>query len=291
MSTKNLIILCSLAALWGASFFFIRVSVPTFGPFMLVELRLLLAVGALLLFAWMTRTKLDIFPHWKKYIWLGAINAAIPFALISYAEITIPSSLAAILNATTPIFTALIAWIWIREPLTWKKISGLVVGLIGVIVLVGWTPIPLHLKVFIAIICSLLATIGYGFGTIYAKRNFVSSPLELAIGQLLGASVFLLPFSLADLPLTIPSLPALFSLLGLAIGSTAIAYLFYFQLLREIGPTQTLYVTFLVPVFGVIWGVLFLQEEMSWGAGLGMLLIFASIFLLAEIRIRKKRNG
>ncbi|MGA9174615.1 MAG: DMT family transporter [Thermoactinomyces sp.] len=291
MNLRNLFILFSLAALWGASFLFMRVAAPVVGPIFLVALRLGFAFLALFLYGLTIKKGLGFIGCWRKYIALGAINAAIPFVLISFSEVFLPASFAAILNATTPLFSAVIAWIWIKEPLTPKKIIGLITGFTGVIVLVGWTPIPLHLETIAAITSSLLAACFYGVGSIYAKKSFNATPLELSIGQMFGSAVAVLPFACFSVPDQIPSITVILSILGLALLSTAFAYLLYFQLLKEVGPTQTLYVTFLVPVFGCVWGAIFLRERIGLATYLGLCLIIFSIILLTNLPLGRKRKA
>ncbi len=133
-----------LAALWGPSFLFIRIASPVLGPGVLVELRVFLATLALTLYAISCARLPALWVRWKAYLLLGAINAALPFTLIALAELHLPSSLAAILNATTPLFTAIIAALWLHERLTTKKVIGLIIGVVGVGILVGWSPLSLN---------------------------------------------------------------------------------------------------------------------------------------------------
>ncbi|WP_124727440.1 DMT family transporter [Staphylospora marina] len=288
MSPKNLGILLLLSAIWGSSFIFIRISAPEFGPVGLVELRLGIALIALLIYALLLKHRLTVFRRWKQLLLLGAVNAAIPFVLISCAELTIPASTAAILNATTPLFTAILARFWLDEPLTRAKIIGLVLGFAGVGVLVGWAPLEYGLPLVLAVLFMLLAAFLYAVGSIYAKKAFQGSALELSIGQLAGATVFLLPWSIAFLPEHSPSMKGTFSMLALSLLCTAFAYLLYFHLVKEAGPTQTTYVTFLAPAFGVIWGMLLLNETVTAGTVTGLLMIFASVFMLTG-RLPKRK--
>jgi len=291
MSLRHFSILLLLAALWGASFLFIRVAAPEVGPVMLVELRVTISFLALFLYAWWIRKTLSIRKQWKQYVLLGAINAAIPFVFISFSEVYIPASLAAILNATTPLFSALIAAIWLQESLTFTRIFGLVLGLVGVIVLVGWSPLAFDGFTVLAIFASLMAALLYAIGSIYAKKRFQTSTLELAIGQLMGASIFLTPASFFFVPDSWPHMESIISILALSLASTAFAYLLYFRLLKEVGPTQTLYVTILAPAFGVIWSVLFLNEAIGIGTILGLALIFGSVlFLIKSPSVTKDRK-
>lgn len=196
MSRKDYSILLLLAFSWGASFLFMRIASPELGPVVTTELRVTLAAATLLLFAAVTKRKLGIWQHWKQFLVLGSINAALPFTLICMAELHLSASLAAILNATTPMFAALAAWGTQQEKPGLSKSIGLVIGLLGVAVLVGWSPVPLSGKVLLSVFFSLGAALAYGFGGLYAARvGRGLAPLALAAGQQLGAAVVLLPLA------------------------------------------------------------------------------------------------
>src|SRR5215211_2881652 len=240
--------LIMLGALWGGSFLFIRVAVPALGPFLLVELRVGLAAAALFLYAMAAGSMPKIRSRWRSFLVLGILNAAVPFSLISAAEIHLTASLAAILNSTTVMFTAIVAAVWMGDALTARKAIGIVLGIVGVSVLVGWDPLPLNGFVLLAVAAMLLASLSYALGATYAKQSFSGiPPVGMALGQLGGA---------------------------LALLSTAVAYLIYFRLIENVGPTSTVTVTLLVPVFGLLFGVLLLEEPFGPGtlAGLGIIL-------------------
>jgi drug/metabolite transporter (DMT)-like permease len=156
-----------------------------------------------------------------------------------------------------------------------KKVLGILLGIIGVVVLVGWSSLPLTPLVLLSVGASLLAACSYGVGGVYTKIAFQKEPpLALAIGQQLAAGVILLPFALTSIPAQLPSLQVTLATLALALLSTSVAYLIYFHLMATVGPTSTLSVTFLVPVFGLLWGALFLKEQLTigWLVGLGIIL-------------------
>jgi drug/metabolite transporter (DMT)-like permease len=150
-----------LGALWGGSFLFIRVAVPALGPFLLAELRVGLAAVALFLFALAAGRVPEIRHRWRSFLVLGFLNAAVPFSLISAAEIHLTASLAAILNSTTVMFSAIVAAAWIGDVLTARKAIGIVLGIIGVSVLVGWDPLPLSGGVLLAVAAMLVASLSY----------------------------------------------------------------------------------------------------------------------------------
>ena len=282
---KIFVRLMLLASLWGASYLFIRIAVPQLGPFLLMDLRVLIGSGVLLFYAFILRRLPDLRRRWKQYLLLGTVNSAIPFTLIAASELYIPSSLAAILNATTPMFTAFVAALWLKDPLTWKKGAGLLIGFIGVAVLVGWSPVPVEKKVLLSVAAMLAASFSYAVGGVYAKKAFPDAPpLTLAIGQLGGAAVALLPAAAITFPSARFSALGIAATLGLAIFSTAVAYILYFRLLKDVGPTQAMTVTFLVPLFSLLWGALLLNEPLGAGVIVGFLLICAGIVFVADLK-------
>jgi drug/metabolite transporter (DMT)-like permease len=279
-----------LSALWGGSFLFIRVAVPALGPFLLVELRVGLAAAALCLYALAAGSMPKIRGRWRSFLVLGFLNAAVPFSLISAAEIHLTASLAAILNSTTVMFTAIVAAVWMDDALTARKVVGIVLGIVGVTVLVGWDPLRVNSLILLAVAAMLLASLSYALGATYAKRSFSGiPPLGMAIGQLSGAVVLLLPMAVVSVPERAPSTVVTFSMLGLAFLSTALAYLIYFRLIENVGPTSTVTVTLLVPVFGLLFGVLLLEEPFGPGTLAGLGIILTSVVLITGIAPRKSK--
>ncbi len=291
MSFKELIALIGLAALWGASFLFIRIAAPIFGPILTIEGRVSIAALALVLYLVITRNSLGFRKRWKQYIIIGALNAAIPFTLIATSALYLTASMSSILNSLTPLFTAIIVWGWLNESLSIRKWFGILVGVIGVVLLVGWSTIPFTKEIIIAIGLAVLSTISYGFAGVYAKKTFVDvAPISLAAGQQIAASILLIPFTIFNLPNTTSnfSLIPILAVLALALFCTAIAYLLYFYLIENVGPTKTLSVTFLIPVFGMIWGVLILNEKITMGMLVGFIVILVSVFLILDIKLPTK---
>ncbi len=280
-----------LGALWGSSFLFIRLAVPALGPFVLMFSRVGVAAAALTLFAVVTLGLPKLRSRWREFLILGTFNAAIPFSLIATAELNLTASLAAILNSTTALWAAVVAAVWIGEPLTARKVCGLLLGVAGVAVLVGWNPVPLGGVVLLSVGAVLIASFSYALGGVYAKRTFSGvPPIGMAIGQQTGAAVVLLLPAAATLPEETPSLTAASAALTLALLCTAAAYMLYFYLIENAGPTRTLTVTFLIPAFGLLFGVLFLGEPIGPGtfAGLGIILI--SVALVTGIRLVNSRE-
>ena len=279
----------ALGALWGGSFLFIRVAVPSLGPLLLMELRVGIASLALVLFAAAVGRRPKLRARWRQFLLIGTLNAAIPFTLIAAAEIHLTASLAAILNSTTVMFAAVAAAVWSRDPLTARKVVGIVLGVIGVAVLVGWDPVELDGAVLLSVGAMLAASLSYGISAVYVKRTFVGvPPLGMAIGQLTGATVVLFPFAALSVPGESPPPAATASVLALALLSTALAYLFYFRLITNVGPTSTVTVTLLVPVFGLLFGVLFLDEPFGPGTLAGLGIVLGSVVLVTGFG---KRDG
>jgi drug/metabolite transporter (DMT)-like permease len=289
MKPKDFAGLMLLGALWGGSFLFIRVAVPALGPFVLVELRVGLAAAALLLYALVASRVPKIRYRWRSFLALGFLNAAVPFSLISAAEIHLTASLAAILNSTTVMFTAIVAAAWMGDALTARKVLGIILGIVGVTVLVGWDPIELNGVVLLSVAAMLGASLAYALGATYAKQAFSGiPPLGMAIGQQTAATALLLPVASVSLPAQTPSSAVVLCVLGLALLSTAVAYLIYFQLIENVGPTSTVTVTLLVPVFGLLFGVLLLDEPFGFGTLAGLGIILSSVVLITGIAPRKK---
>ncbi len=287
MVGRNGFLLILLGAIFGASFLFMRVAAPILGPVVVAEGRVLVASVVLLVVAG-RRVLPELRASWKAYAFLGLVNTALPFALISFAELQINASLASLLNAATPLSTTIVVAIWMRQGLTPRRLLAIVVGFVGVGVLVGWSPIELTPATLVAVLASLGATVGYAVGLTYSRRRFGGvSPLTVAIGQLVAASVILAPPALATLPATAPTLEAILALLALGTLCTALAWPLLFRLLAAVGPTASSTVTFLVPVFGVTWGALFLGEPLAPGTFAGAALVFVSLGLIFDVRLAR----
>lgn len=287
MSPASLVHLVLLAACWGSAFLFVRVAAPAVGPVMLVEWRVLL--GGLLLLAW--ARWLGHAPrfarHWRLYVGLGALNSAFPFALVSWAVLHLEASFAAVLVATAPLFGALLAHLTGEERLRPRKALGLVGGVIGVAVLLGWSPQgaedPLR---WAAVAAAMGAACLYAFAAAYSRRHAgaASGPVLAAGCQLGAAALLLLMLPLDALiagPATAPLTPAVIgSMAALVLFSSALAFILYFRLIADVGPVRTLTVNFLAPLFGVAGGVLALDEPLTPAIGAGTAIILAGMWLV-----------
>lgn len=286
MTPSQLASLFVLAALWGGSFLFIRIAAPALGPFPLVAGRVLIA--AVVLWAGMRALgqRATLRPHARKLVLLGLLNASLPNYLFAYAELHVTASLAAILNATVPLFGVGFGILWLGERLTVRRSMGLLVGMAGVGLVVGWTPVAMTRSTVLAIVAALLASASYVLATIYAKKALAGVPAPtLALGQQLGAAVWLVGPALWALPAARPTAPALLAMVALAVLSTAIAYLLFFRLVASVGPTKTATVGYLFPVFGTLWGALFLGEPVNAMMLAGLALILGSVLLVNDVRL------
>lgn len=278
-----------LSAIWGVSFLLTSVAAPILGPLALVTARILIAGVALLLYARMTQHQRPALRRsWKAYLALGLLNSALPPTLEAFAVLHVPTSLVAILLTAVPLLTALAATVALHERLTIAKLVGLLLGLLGVGVLIGWSTLQLTPPVVLAIGATLLAALLYALAGIFAKIRFRGTPpLALAIGQEMLAGMIMLPLALASPPATAPSLLVVGVVMVLALVMTAGGNLLYFYLLDHVGPTKTQSVAFLIPVFALLASVVFLDETVTHGMLLGLGMIFVAVGLVIEVRLPK----
>ncbi|MFD0695783.1 DMT family transporter [Paenibacillus sp. GCM10027628] len=290
---KNIVMLFTLAALWGASYFFIRIGSPALGPAVLMELRVILAGMMLILIAQITGHRIHILHKWRQYLLLGLLNAAFPFTLIATAETHLSASLAAILIATSPLFTTIVALLWNKEPLSLRKLTGVVMGIIGVTVLTGWNSNGDEQHNLLSILFLLIAALFYAISGVFSSKYFKGEkPMDLAIGQQAGASIVLLPLAAFAFSPVIPSSAVILSVLGLSFLCTAGGYLLFFALIQSVGALKALTVNFLIPLFGLMWGALFLREQVSLHLVIGLLIILISVMLVMDVRlIREKKKS
>ncbi|SMC21180.1 EamA-like transporter family protein [Andreprevotia lacus DSM 23236] len=277
MTAASLVRLFVLAALWGASFLFMRVAVPAFGPVWLIGLRVSIAAAFLLLIAGWRRQPLPLRGNVRHYFISGLFTSALPFLCYAFAARTLSASLMSILNATAPFWGTLVAALWLRVIPTRKAWLGLALGVIGVATLVGFDRITAKPGAGLAIAACLTATLCYGFASAYSKRYMQGmASFNVAHGSMWGASLALLPCLLlvpTVQPFSSIAPQALAAVSLLAIFCTGVAYLLYFRLISDIGPASALTVTFLIPVFGVLWGVMLLDESVGLNTLAGALLV------------------
>ena len=222
------------------------------------------------------------------------IGLDVPFLLIAQALRTIDASTAAILNALNPLMAALIAAAWIRDPLTFPKLGGIALSIFGTAVLLGWRPVPMSGAELLAAGMSILATFFYGLTIVFTKVHLKDArPMSIAAATLLVAAATLAPIVPARAPdfAAIPPL-AWLALLGVALVSTTVAFIFYYRLIADVGPVKAITVTLLVPVFGMVWGVIFLGEPITAGRVVGCAIILAGCSLiLGLVRLPVRAAG
>jgi drug/metabolite transporter (DMT)-like permease len=291
LSPRSLTALILLAAIWGSSYLFIRVAVEPLAPLVVALSRVVVGGLGLAAYALLSARRSEFSGLDRRFLMLGLGNGALPYALISFAELHVTASMAGILNATTPLFAAVVYAVWSRERVSQRTVLGLCLGTIGVGVLVGWDPAPLTGIVILAVLAMLLSSISYAVTTVFAKRSLAGvSSLRAAMGQQLGATVLLTPFGAATIAAggsdTTPSLKVALAMLALGLLCTSFAYLLYFHLITESGPVRTSSVTFLIPIFGILWSAIFLDEEIRLVMLLGLGLILGSVTLVSGRRLR-----
>jgi drug/metabolite transporter (DMT)-like permease len=272
----------ALAAIWGASFLFTRWSMLGFGPVVTAALRVVIASAVLLPFMLLRGHRAEFAMHWKKVLLVGVINSAIPFVCIAFALQSISIGQSSVLNATVPLFGALIAWFWLGERPSGSRVVGLLIGFAGIALLASenasFDTNALGSSSVWGIAASLLACLCYGIAASYTRRFLGGVPsLVSASGSQLGATIFLLPFCLWCWPAQAPSLQAWLAVSALGVLCTGTAYILYFRLIAKAGPARALTVTFAIPVFAIAYGVILLGEGVThWMLGCALVIVLGT---------------
>ena len=279
MKPNDLINLIALGAIWGVSFMFIRVAAPEFGPVALMAMRVLLASLVLVPLVLARKALPEVTHNWKPIATLGVLHYAIPFCLFGYSMLTITGGLSAIINASSPLFAGVIAWLLLGERLNLSQGGGLIIGFAGVVVLV-WDKLVVSADMALAILASVLAAFFYGLAAVLARKQLAGvSPTAVSAGSMVTASAILLPVSFWLWPDVAPSAEGWSMAVLLGVLCTAVAFLLYFRLIGNIGPTRAITVTFLVPVFAVLFGAIFIGEELTRSMIVGGAIILAGTAL------------
>ncbi len=289
MRPADLLRLLLLSAIWGASFLFMRVAVPSFGPLSLIFLRV--ACAALFFSPLLLRrqARAELARHRRALAIIGVFNSALPFSLLAFSTLSLEAGFTSLLNATTPLFAAAVGAIWLGLGLRRGQIFGLVLGFAGVAILswghfsfgaggAGW-----------AIIAGLIASLSYGVSAHIAKRHLAGVPsVIVAAGSMISAAVAMLPLGLWAWPTIVPPTSAWAYAVILAIVCTALAYLLYFNLIARTGATNASTVTFIVPVFAILWGNMLLGEHLTLQIVLGMVVtLLGTAFTLGVFQGKK----
>tara|TARA_Y100001933_G_scaffold257404_1_gene303729 strand:- start:5408 stop:6289 length:882 start_codon:yes stop_codon:yes gene_type:complete len=285
MELRYWTLLILLGAIWGSAFIFIKIAAPEFGAVALVQARLVIA--SLIFIPVLLRKKYInlLKPIWKHSMLLAVTNNAIPFTMFSLASFGSDSNMLAILNATTAFNTMIIAYFWLNEDVSLKQLCGLILGFIGVVILVN--PDSSSTSIISAIFC-LMGAACYSFSTVFIQKNSAKTNKLVLIGWSIIFSVFLMiPATLFYLPSQIPSYNAFLSVIWLGGMSTGLAFLGYVRLIEKIGAVKTSTVAYFLPIFGIIWGNLFLDEIITTSVIFGCATILIGVFLATSKKIKK----
>lgn len=290
MTLRNTIELAVLGAVWGASFIFMRIASPEVGPLAMTELRVAIAALFLLPFLIAGKGTADLRRFWRPLLIVGAVNTVIPFSLNGYSTLHLPGGFVAIVNATSPLWGALVAWAWLGERLKLSQVAGLMIGFAGVVVLVSDRLGGRLDGAALGIGASLVASLMYGIAANYARKHLSEvNPLAVAAGSQLAATLILLPFAVVTWPQTPVSAEAWTAIVVMGAVSTGFAYLLYFRLLASTGASNALTVTYLIPAFAVLWGALLIGEVLTIRMALGCAVILAGTALATGIVARRRR--
>lgn len=280
-----------LAAIWGSSFYFMRLGAVEFGALPTAAVRVAVAAAFLLPLVWLRGLAPQLRRHWKPVFVIGVFNSGVPFACFAFAVLSITTGLSAILNAAVPLFGALIGWLWLKDRPTNSRMLGLAVGFAGV-ALLAWNkasfqPGASGVAPAWAVLACLFATVCYGWSANAAKRYLGGLPaLVTSTGSQIGALLVLAAPGLWFWPARSPSLRAWLSLLVVGIVCTGIAYVLYFRLIERAGPARALAVTFVVPVFAMFYGVLLLDEAVTgWMLLCGAVIVCGTALSTGLIRL------
>lgn len=284
MRPAQLAWLVALGAIWGASFLFMKIAVPAFGPSVMLGGRIGIGAAALSVIAWFLHKQLPRGAQWKPAIITGIFYAAIPLWMWGYAAQQLSASLLSIINATAPLFAALLSLLWLRERMHPIGVAGLALGFVGVAVLVGGEGLSDSRPPVLSIAAAFVASLLYGAISNYWRTVKGMDAYANVLGSLWVATLAALPLMMLFPARETPDTAAWASVAALGILCTAIAYVYYFRLIEQIGAAPALTTTYLIPVFGTLWGVLFLDEHIGLHHVLGTAMIIGGIALVARSR-------
>lgn len=284
-----------LAAVWGASFLFMRLGVLAFGPLATAGVRVAIATAFLLPILLFKGLGPALLQHWKPVFFVGVLNSAIPFACFSFALLSITTGMASMLNATVPLFGALVAWFWLHDRPTRSRLLGLLIGFVGVAMLAwdqaGVKPGASGIAPVWAVLAGLLACVCYAVSASYTRRFLTEVPaLVIATGSQIGATLGLALPALWFRPTQMPGLSAWLALLAVGVVSSGVAYILFFRLIANAGPTRALSVTYVVPVFAVLYGLVFLGERVTpWMLVCGAVIVFGTALSTGLLKLKRPR--
>ncbi|MDH5951175.1 DMT family transporter [Vibrio crassostreae] len=268
-----------------------RIAANPLGPAVLIEARVLCAAVTLLLVSFYLKRKLSFNAHAKHFFILGLFNTALPFLFFAYAAQTLNASTLAILNSTAPIWAAIIGAIWTKTTLEARVLLGLGIGVTGVGVLVGWDAMNIGQEAILPIFAAVMAAFSYGIASNYTKQAPKVEAFNNAHGSMWAAVLIVLPFVFFIPMQEAPNLTITMSVILLGAVCTGLAYLLYFNLINELGAPSALSVTFLIPVFGILWGNLFLDEAIGINTVVGSILVITGTMLVTGMTPSKMIEG
>ncbi|MFC5489091.1 DMT family transporter [Dokdonella soli] len=272
-----------LGAIWGGSFLFMRVAAADFGPFALVEVRIVLGALILLPFLWRVRERLTR-AHWTRFAIVGALNSAIPFSLFAWGAERAPAGIGAIANSLTVLFAALVAFALYRERIGTRRALAMLAGFVGVVVLMSGRTEGDNIAA--AALAGTAASLCYGFAANFTKRWFADvPPLAAVAGTLSCAALMLAPFAVATWPVAPVPRASWLSAIALGVLCTGIAYAFFFRLIQRVGAARATTCTYLVPLFGVAWGWLLLGETPT------LTMLVAGTLILGSVIVSQRKPG
>ena len=292
MPRASIIDFIGLAAIWGSSFLFMRLAVVEFGPLPTAAVRVAIA-AAFLLPLMLAKGHGKVFArHWLAICVIGLLNSGIPFFLFAFALLSITTGLSAILNATVPLFGALVAWLWLKDRPASSRVVGLVIGFAGVTML-AWDKASFRadaggIAPAWAVLACLLATVCYAIAASATKRYLTGlPPLVTATGSQVGAAAGLALPAAWLWPQQLPGTQAWLALLVVGVLCTGVAYVLYFRLIEQAGPARALAVTFLVPVFAIFYCALFLREQVTpWMLVCGLVIVCGTALSTGLVKLR-----
>jgi drug/metabolite transporter (DMT)-like permease len=291
VSASDLGILLFLGAVWGSAFLSFRVASPEVGPLWVAEARVGLAALVLLAVAG-RRSWVALRGRLVAVAITGALFSAIPFSLIAFASLTLPASFGPLVNAVTPLFTALLGAAVLGVRLSGRVIVGIGVGMAAVALLVGWSPIGIGPDTIVAVVATLGASLSYAAGGTFVRRTLHGvGGVDLATGQLTSAALLILPFALLSGAPGVPSPAGVAAMLSVAIPATAVAWPLFFRVLARTTPTAASTATFVVPAFGMLWGALFLGEPIGPELIAGFAMILVSLVLVLGLPVGELASG
>ena len=289
MKLSDALLLILLAAIWGSSFIFMRATADVFGPIALVAVRVSVAALSLLLFLLVRKRWEEFLQNWRILFVVGIMNSALPFSLLAFASISLSAGTVSILNAMTPIFTAWIAHFWLKDSMSKLQFLGMTISVCGLVFLV-WDKVSWQIESWLPVLAGILATLLYGMASTTTKKYLAEvSVMTATAGSLLFSALLMMTVSLFFLPNleSISSLDWLYAVI-LGVLCTAIAFIIYFKLVKNIGPARTASVTFLIPIFAFLLAYLLLDERVTLRMWIATGIILFGMSLVTGI-LKKRR--